>query len=89
MYFGDSIVWAAAAIFLILVVPGLAIAAFRATRRQQDEIDLLRTELRGLREMISTRPVAPARAATEEYSAPPAAPALEVMAAAVMPARWE
>ncbi len=84
VFIGDSIVWAAAAIFLILVVPGLAIAAFRATRRQQDEIDLLRTELRGLREMIATRPT-PLRPVVEEPPTPPVETAPEVMPAATMP----
>lgn len=85
VYFDDSIVWAAAAIFLILVVPGLAIAAFRATRRQQDEIDLLRSELRGLREMIAARPVQPAAAAAAEHPESPMEVAPEVVAPAVMP----
>ena len=45
----EGLFFAAASIFLILVVPGLSIAAFNATRRLQREIDLLRAELRLLR----------------------------------------
>ena len=50
----EGLFFAAAAIFLILVVPGLSIAAFNATRRLQQEIDLLRAELRVLRDAAST-----------------------------------
>lgn len=78
MYFGDTIeglFFAAAAIFLILVAPGLAIAAFRATRRLRDEIDLLRAEMRALRDSVAARPrpesVVPS-------AAPPAGPAQPV-----------
>jgi uncharacterized membrane protein len=45
----EGLFFAAAAIFLILVVPGLSIVAFNATRHLQREIELLRAELRLLR----------------------------------------
>ncbi len=80
MFIGDSIVWAAAAIFLILVVPGLAIAAFRSTRQQREEIALLRTELHALRAMVATRPEFPAApdvAPSGAQTAPEVPPAFE------------
>ena len=87
MFFGDTIeglFFLAVAAFLILVVPGLSIAAFRASGRLQNEIDLLRAELRALRELATARPVVP-----PSEPAPAAqfddAPEDAAMAAAAMP----
>lgn len=86
LFFGDTIeglVFLAAAIFLILVVPGLSIAAFRATGRLQREIDLLRAELRSLRELAAmSRPASPL---VEPAIAPDVAPQVEAMPAPAAP----
>ncbi len=55
----EGLFFVVAAIFLILVVPGLAIAAFNATRRLQREIDLLRAEMRLLRDGVAASRPAP------------------------------
>lgn len=67
----EGLLFTAAAIFLILVVPGLAVTAFNATRRQQREIDLLRAELRSLRQSAGTQQ--PSQPAAEPSVAAPAA----------------
>lgn len=72
----EGLFFVAAAIFLILVVPGLSIAAFNATRRLQREVDLLRAELRLLRDAAAPLPARPA---------PDAAPSQAQPAAPVMP----
>jgi uncharacterized membrane protein len=64
----EGLFFVAAAIFLILVVPGLSIAAFNATRRLQREIDLLRAELRLLRDAASAP--SPVRHASAAMPAP-------------------
>jgi uncharacterized membrane protein len=45
-----GLIFFAAGIFFVFVVPGLAIAAFRATRRLEGQISLLRRELRTLQD---------------------------------------
>jgi uncharacterized membrane protein len=84
----EGLFFVAAAIFLILVVPGLSIAAFNATRRQQREIDLLRAELRQLRDAASAveRPVPDAAPPQTEPASPAMpAPSLEADAPFVEP----
>jgi uncharacterized membrane protein len=67
----------AAGIFFVLVVPGLAIAAFRATQRLERELALLRQELRGLRdrkEAAAYMAHRPSHAVEEPAEPRPAAP---------------
>lgn len=80
----EGLFFFAAAIFLILVVPGLSIVAFNATRRLQREVDLLRAEVRVLRDAAAaaspTRPapsVAPAPSPTPQPADLPPAPLVE------------
>lgn len=94
MLFGETIeglVFLVAGIFFIFVVPGLAIAAFRAVGRLQGEIDLLRAELRSLRE-LAARAAMPTQEPAADTSAAPAPAtashqdlALEVSAPAAEP----
>ncbi|HEY1385098.1 MAG TPA: DUF2339 domain-containing protein [Dongiaceae bacterium] len=67
----------AAGIFFVLVVPGLAVAAFRATQRLEREVMVLRQELRGLRdqkEAAAFMPHRPSHAVEEPPEPKPAAP---------------
>ena len=88
----EGLLFAAAAIFLILVVPGLSIAAFNATRRLQREIDLLRAELRLLRDAGSS-PARPAphtapmqvQPAARVADAPPVEPDVPFVTTPVVP----
>jgi uncharacterized membrane protein len=84
----EGLFFAAAAFFLILVVPGLSFAAFNATRRLQGEVDLLRAELRMLRNAAPSpaTPVADAPPAPIQPAAPEApTPAVEVDAPLAAP----
>jgi len=68
----------AGGVFFILVVPGLAIVAFRATQRLEREITLLRQELRSVRDQQAAADYMPHRP-SHPVEEPPeeAAPAAE------------
>ncbi|HKP25061.1 MAG TPA: hypothetical protein VJV39_14435, partial [Dongiaceae bacterium] len=51
----------AGGIFFVLVVPALAISAFRATQRLEQQITLLRRELSGLQDRLAVADYMPHR----------------------------
>jgi uncharacterized membrane protein len=69
-----GLILVAGAIFFVLVVPGLSIAAYRATQRQQRELAELRRELRSLRalqEEAAYTPQRPSHPVAEAPQPPP------------------
>lgn len=89
----DEAFWAliffAAGIFFVFVVPGLAISAFRATQRLEQQIALLRRELKDLRDRSEAADYLPSRPShpVEEPQQPivPALPAAPEPASVVAP----
>ncbi len=74
-----GLILVAGAIFFVLVVPGLSVAAYRATQRLQRDVAHLRLELRGLRDREEAAAYEPHRPshAVKEPAAPGPSPAAE------------
>ena len=70
----------AGGIFFVLVVPGLAISAFRATQRLEQQLVLLRRELRDLQDRRAVADYTPHRPSHPVATAPePIAPPVEAV----------